>query len=177
MTEDDILDMIIANEGGFVDHPDDRGGATKYGITAATLKAWRGAAVSVDDVRGLTKDEAREIYRQRYVRKPRFDAIRDGRVRAQVIDAGVLAGPAQAARMLQRAAGAAADGVIGPRTLTAVNRAEPVALNNRFMVERILHLAKTAARRKDGRGNPIDQRVFLVGWMNRATKFLIADGG
>lgn len=174
MTEDQILDMIIANEGGFVDHPDDRGGATKYGITIKTLRTWRGSSVTVDDVRALSKDEAREIYRQRYVRKPRFDAIRDGRLRAQVIDAGVLAGPAQAARMLQRAAGATADGVVGPRTLAAVNRADPVALNNKFMVERILHLAKTAARRMDSRGNPIDQRAFLVGWMNRATKFLIA---
>lgn len=174
MTEDDILDMIIRNEGGFVNHPDDPGGATKYGITRKTLQAWRGAPVAIDDVKALTKDEAREIYRERYARKPRFSDIRDERLRAQVIDAGVLAGPRQAAKMLQRAAGAADDGIVGPNTLRAVNRADPVVLNNRVMVERIKHLAKTAARRKNGRGEPIDQRAFLVGWMNRATKFLIA---
>lgn len=61
---------LMKHEGGYVDHPSDPGGATKYGITIGTLAAWRDAPVTKADVRQLTKDEAAKIYRKRY-----WDAI------------------------------------------------------------------------------------------------------
>ncbi len=72
MNVEALLDDLIRREGGFVDDPQDLGGATKYGITQATLAAYRGHQVTKDDVRGLSDTEARDIYRTNYVRP--FDA-------------------------------------------------------------------------------------------------------
>jgi lysozyme family protein len=60
------MDFVFAREGGFVNDPADPGGATNLGITIATLRAWRGHAVSVDDVRHLGRAEAARIYQSWY---------------------------------------------------------------------------------------------------------------
>ena len=75
----DIIGEIIKREGGFVDHPSDRGGPTKFGITLRTLRAWRGQPVTREDVRTLTKAEARQIYAERYIQSPKIDQIADTR--------------------------------------------------------------------------------------------------
>jgi lysozyme family protein len=67
VADSDILDSILAREGGFVNDPQDLGGATNMGITARTLAAYRGRPVTTEDVRALTRDEAREIYRSNYI--------------------------------------------------------------------------------------------------------------
>lgn len=163
---DRIIDGLIAHEGGYVDHPADRGGPTKYGITRKTLAAWRKRAVTAAQVRTLTEAEAREIYRGAYLTGPGFDRIEDARLRAQVVDAAVLHGPGWAARRLQEVAGVRADGVIGPVTIRAVNFAGKMeALANRFAARRIRKLARIVAR------DPT-QLPFLVGWIGRATSFL-----
>jgi hypothetical protein len=65
-TPDEMIDDILAREGGFVNHPADRGGPTNFGVTQATLASWRGREATIDDVRSLTIDEARDIYRTKY---------------------------------------------------------------------------------------------------------------
>jgi lysozyme family protein len=73
VTDDAILDAILAHEGGFVNHPHDPGRATNWGITQATLSEWIGRPASEHDVRNLTVGLARDIYRARYIRP--FDAM------------------------------------------------------------------------------------------------------
>src|SRR5262245_28219558 len=63
----DIIDDILRREGGYVNNPADRGGPTNFGITQATLADWRGHAVSADDVKNMSRDEAEKIYEARYV--------------------------------------------------------------------------------------------------------------
>lgn len=58
--------QLLMHEGGYVDHPHDPGGATKYGITIQTLKDWREAPVTKAQVKALTKAEAFQIYRENY---------------------------------------------------------------------------------------------------------------
>lgn len=60
------LALVLAQEGGYADHPYDPGGATNFGITIATLRDWRGRPVSKADVRALGRDEVAAIYRARY---------------------------------------------------------------------------------------------------------------
>ena len=66
---DTILDEIIRREGGYVNHPADRGGPTNFGITAQTLGSWRklGRPATAAEVQALTETEARAIYRQQYI--------------------------------------------------------------------------------------------------------------
>lgn len=113
------LARVLAHEGGYVDHPDDPGGATNLGITRATLAAWRGRPVDKAEVRALTRAEAAAIYRARYWDAVAGDALAAG-LDLAVFDFAVNSGPVRAAKLLQGLIGVEADGVIGPRTLAAL---------------------------------------------------------
>jgi len=118
---------VFRHEGGYADHPSDPGGATKYGITRATLSGWRGRPVSKTDVRRLTRDEAAAIYRARYWTAVCGDGLPAG-VDYCVFDASVNSGPARAAKWLQAAARVRQDGVVGPVTLAAATARDPKRL-------------------------------------------------
>lgn len=106
MTDADVLDGLIQREGGFTVHPDDRGGPTKYGITATTLGNWRGLGrpASREEVWNLTREETQAIYTARYILQPGFtrENIPFEPLRVQLIDFGVNSGPERAIRWLQR---------------------------------------------------------------------------
>lgn len=106
MTEAEVLDGLIAREGGYTVNPADKGGPTKYGITAETLGNWRGLnrPASREEVWNLTEDEARAIYTARYILQPGFtpENIPFEPLRVQLIDFGVNSGPERAVRWLQR---------------------------------------------------------------------------
>lgn len=119
-----IMDHIFRFEGGYVDHPRDPGGATNMGITIGTLRAYRGgSAVTKDDVRGLSKAEAMEIYRKNYWNAISGDELPSG-VDLCTMDGAVNSGPSRGARWLQRAVGAEADGKIGTQTLAKAEAAD-----------------------------------------------------
>lgn len=106
---DQLIDEVIGREGGYSNHPADRGGATRWGVTEAVARAhgYRG------DMRGFPREEAVEVYRRLYWVKPSFDqiAIRAPRVAAELFDTGVNMGPGTATGFLKR-------------TLNALNRGE-----------------------------------------------------
>lgn len=155
-----IIDEIIAREGGFVDHPSDRGGPTNWGITQATLSEYRGRDVTVDDVRQLTRDEAREIYEITYINAPRFNQIHYQPLRDLVIDCGVNHGTRRAARWLQRAAGVGDDGVVGPITLRAVNeRSDARELYRKVLATRARFFGRLITRDRA-------QAAFAAGWLD-----------
>lgn len=124
---DRCLPITLAQEGGFVDNPNDPGGATNLGITLKTLEAWRGTQVTVQDVRDLTKQEAAEIYRANYWLPSRCNELPLG-IDLMVFDFGVNAGPRTSVKLIQRAVGVTDDGSVGPITLKAVNAANPKSL-------------------------------------------------
>jgi len=95
---DTILDEIIRREGGYVNHPDDRGGSTNFGIAAQTLGEWRklGRPASAAEVQALTKDEARALYRQQYITGPGFEAITHPGLLHLLVDTAVHSGPKRA---------------------------------------------------------------------------------
>lgn len=172
MTDATIIADVIDREGGFVDHPSDRGGATKYGITAATLGAWRklGRPATCAEVQALDVRDAGAIYRQQYILGPGFDAILDSALRVNVIDDGILSGPVTAIETLQRALGVAADGVLGPRTKAAIAAADPVVLHVRVVKARLIRYAQIVKRDRS-------QGDFIEGWVRRALGFLDDRGG
>lgn len=110
-------------EGGWSDHERDPGGKTMYGITQATLSAYYGRPASVAEIRGLTKETAKAIYRSEYWDRVAGDVLPDG-VDLCVYDFGVNSGPSRAAKSLQAALGVKADGWIGELTMTAIRKAD-----------------------------------------------------
>lgn len=133
------LNFTAREEGGWSDHPDDPGGATNHGITIATLAAWRGQPVTKADVRALTTDEARAIYRANYWNPVRGDDLPHG-LDLAMFDWGVNAGPGRAVRGLQRIVGVSADGAMGPMTLGAVRQRHCATLINALCDARLAHL-------------------------------------
>jgi lysozyme family protein len=120
------LAFVLSAEGGYVDDPLDPGGATNLGITLRVLSEWRHTAVTKEEVRNLTREEAGAIYRARYWNVVRGDDLPAG-VDLLAFDAGVNLGTGRSARMLQAAVGVAQDGAIGPATLDAVGRQQDTA--------------------------------------------------
>jgi lysozyme family protein len=127
---DRLIDALIDREGGYVDHPADRGGPTCFGITEAVARAHRYAGA----MRQLPREKAAAIYRRLYWTRPRFDQLssRSPHIAAELFDTGVNMGPAVAATFLQRALTAlnrngrdypdlVPDGRIGPATLAALD--------------------------------------------------------
>ena len=170
-----LVDALIEREGGYVNHPADRGGPTCFGITEAVARAhgYGGA------MRELPQREAVAIYRRLYWLRPRFDqvAIRAPRLAAELFDTGANMGPAVAATFLQRALTAlnrsgrdypdlVPDGRIGEVTLVALDAffkvrgkagAETVLLRaiEALQGERYLRLAER---------RPANE-AFLYGWL------------
>lgn len=167
MNTERILSDILRREGGYVNHPADRGGPTKFGITAQTLGAWRklGRPATAAEVQALTEEEARAIYRQRYLVEPGFAAITHPALLALLVDAAVHAGPKRAVEWLQSALGVTADGVIGPKTRAALAQADPEALYAKVLAQRLRHLGRLITQ------DP-KQSAFAAGWMNRMAEFV-----
>ncbi|WP_198666050.1 glycosyl hydrolase 108 family protein [Tropicimonas sp. IMCC34043] len=145
------VDIILGHEGGFNDDPQDPGGATNLGITLATLRSHRGEPVTKDDVRNLTVEEAREIYRTRYWNALRCDELAHG-VDLMVFDFGVNAGPGRAARLLQKVVGANQDGMIGPVTVAAAKAVDPAFIIKRYSELRLEYYKGLSTWPRFGRG-------------------------
>jgi len=121
------FEWLMEHEGGFVNHPNDPGGMTNWGVTKATYERFIWRDVTEAEMRSLTQDDVRPIYRQIYWDKVRGDDLPAG-VDWCVFDFAVNAGVSRAIKTLQAASGSAVDGVIGPNTLLAVERNDPEAL-------------------------------------------------
>jgi lysozyme family protein len=127
---DRLVAGLIDREGDYVNHPADKGGPSRFGITEAVARA-HGYAGSM---RRLPREEAAAIYRRLYWHRPGFDQVakRSARVAEELFDTGANMGPAVAVTFLQRAltalnrqgrdfADLVPDGRIGPRTLAALD--------------------------------------------------------
>ena len=122
---DACIAFVLEREGGFANDSADGGGATNMGITRATLASWRGEPVTEEDVRNLTVAEAKSIYRANYWNAARCDAMPPG-VDLVLMDSAVMSGPSWGVRFLQEACGLRGkdvDGIVGPKTLSAVRNA------------------------------------------------------
>lgn len=165
--DDEIVGMIFAHEGSdYTDLPSDKGGPTKYGITIDTLSSWRHSECTSEDVKNLTEQEATEIYKGKYIIHPGFDTISDVRLRAALVDMGVMFGYIRAIQTLQSLVHVSQDGVLGPLTQSAANYTHDIrGLINQISGVRIQMHAKRV-------NQDHTQLAFLTGWINRALSFV-----
>jgi lysozyme family protein len=147
---DACLAEVLAHEGGYVNHPADPGGETNFGISK---RSYHG-----EDIRGMTRERAGEIYRRDF-----WDAVKGDDLPAGLdlvaFDAAVNSGPARGAKWLQAALDVGMDGKIGPATIAAAKRA-PAAK---------IIAAATDARLRYMRGLPT-WGTFGNGWASRVER-------
>ena len=178
-----IADEILTREGGFVNDPDDPGGATKHGVTVHTMRRLGldldgDGKVTTADVRRLTRDRARAIFIEEYFRRPRIDWL-PPEVQPSVFDMQVNAG-AHAIRILQNLLGkmgfaVSVDGSIGPETREAARKAAAAAPDHfadAYGIERRNYYYRLADRRPASRKYARRNDGGKGGWIRRAEEFM-----
>jgi lysozyme family protein len=179
----DIADEIIAREGGFVDDPDDPGGATKFGVTIHTMRRLGldldgDGTVDAADVRRLSREQARDIFVKHYFEVPRIGLLPEP-LHPSVFDMYVNAG-AHAVRILQRLLNdmgheLQVDGAIGPRTAGAAHQAQRLApghLVDAYGIARRNYYYALADRRPASRKYARRRDGGKGGWITRAEEFI-----
>ncbi|NOZ54434.1 MAG: N-acetylmuramidase [Gammaproteobacteria bacterium] len=149
-----IIKTLI-NEGGakITDDPNDSGGLTKYGISQR--------AYPNVNIRGLTENQAKEIYKRDYWDVIKADDVQSQHVAENIFDTAVNMGPRTASRLAQIALGMSdADGIIGPQTLAVLNQAVAETFIAEYTITKIARYASICNRNRS-------QRKFLLGWVNR----------
>ena len=155
---DDVLRRLLLHEGGYSNHSSDPGGPTKFGITLAVYRQTEKPGATAADVKAMTVDEAKAVYRSRYWDAQRCDELPAG-VDYAVFDYGVNSGIGRSGRALQRIVGVADDGALGPVTLAAARNADPSALVNALCDERLRFLKSLKT-----------WSVFGKGWSRRVAE-------
>jgi lysozyme family protein len=138
---------VLAHEGSYINHPKDPGGETNYGVTkrVAVEYGYHG------DMRHIPMEIVVDIYYTRYWRVCSCDALPAG-VDYSVFDCAVNHGTRQARKFLQRAVGAKADGFIGPQTLAAIGKADPVKVMHAIRGMRLSMVQRLKTWATFGRG-------------------------
>ncbi len=170
---DEMISIILKNEGGFVNHPDDPGGATNYGITQKTLSEYYGRDATIDEVKDLDESVAREIYEKDYYFAPKLDQLPES-IQAFIFDCAVNHGPRRAIKFVQKVCNKsgfkpvlAEDGAMGPNTKARAHHADH-EMGHDFYAELIEERRKFYLGIIDAKPS---QKVFLNGWMNRIKAF------
>jgi lysozyme family protein len=145
------IQKTLVHEGGYVDNPNDSGGATNFGITQADMPG--------QDMKELTQAQAITYYFEHFV-KQFYTQITNQLVLDKLFDMGVLFGVVTAVRILQKTVGAMPDGSFGEETLEDVNAFNSVTLLTNYKVLLCEHANAVV------NSNPKDS-VFLTGWRSR----------
>jgi len=147
------LALMLAHEGGFVNHPQDPGGMTNLGVTKRVWEEWVGHDVDEKQMRALTPETVAPLYKRKYWDACRADDLVGG-VDYCVFDVAVNSGPGRAVKFLQSAVGVNADGGFGPATLAAVKEAEkdPERLIELYCAKRLEFLQSLKTFETFGKG-------------------------
>lgn len=156
---DDAIKVVLAHEGGYVNHPNDPGGETNYGITKRTYPHL--------DIKNLTKDQAIEIYYNDWWLKNKYNKFPHPKFAAKVFDTAINMGAKQAHKLVQRSLKAVGnqsivvDGMLGPKSMAAMRHSSENELLASFRSEqagryRVLMTANSKLK------------AFKTGWLKRA---------
>lgn len=179
----ELAQEIVAREGGFVNDPDDPGGATNFGVTIHTMRRLGldlngDGAIDVQDVRALTRAQAVDIFITHYWARPRINALPQP-LQASVFDMYVNAG-GNAVRILQRLLNdmghdIAVDGAIGPQTIRAAHlatEAAPDHIADAYGIARRDYYYALGDRRPASRKFARRRDGGKGGWISRAEEFI-----
>jgi len=143
---------VIIFEGGYIDDKDDKGGETKFGISKRSFPNI--------DIRELTLNNAKQIYKENYWNKIKGDLIDDQDIANNIFDCSVNCGSSTSIRLLQKVINVKIDGILGSITLGSLNKKDPVCVINMFKNERVKYYIDVCKKRKQ-------DKKFFFGWIKR----------
>jgi lysozyme family protein len=157
---DASLPFVLRWEGGYVNHPNDPGGATNKGVTQKVYDSWRSRqGLEPRDVRAIEDAEVRAIYEQDYWLPPHCDAL-ERQLDLVQFDTAVNMGVGRAVRLLQASINCDVDGQFGPATMAAATACDVSQTASTYCARRERFYRALAD------ANP-RMRFFLKGWLNR----------
>lgn len=161
---DAAFDRMLRSEGymeradnpyGFSNHPSDPGGVTQLGVTKRAWEDYLGKKVTIDDMKALRPETVKPFYKTRYWDRVRGDELPSG-VDYAAFDFAVNSGATKSIRTMQDIAGAISDGIMGPKTLAAINRVPANEMIEAITMDRLAFLKRLST-----------WSVFGKGWENR----------
>jgi lysozyme family protein len=163
---------LLRLEGGYVNHPLDRGGPTKYGVI---LTVWQehghdkdgDGDIDAEDIKKLSEADAKYIAKKIFWDYFLADLILNQSLAEFIVDWGYNSGRKTVVKIVQRLVNVETDGIVGIKTLAAINCADQARLFETLTIERKVFLNNIIKRRPD-------QIVFYDGWMNRVNSFKYA---
>lgn len=158
---------MIVNEGGYKLHTvkGDRGGQTYAGIARNYHGSWLGwKYIDAGDLDNLRlKQHVASFYKRKFWDKMQGDQIQSQAIAGTLFDFSVNAGYRVAAKLAQSVLNVKTDGVIGPKSLAALNGCNPDDFKVRYALTKVARYAEIVNRDKT-------QKKFLLGWINRTLK-------
>ena len=149
---ENAIKKVLINEGGYVNDPSDRGGETKFGISKLSYPTL--------DIKNLTVDGAKSIYKRDYWDRVKGDEIESNEVAYEIFDTSVNMGVRTASKIAQMVIDVHADGIIGKHTLEKLNRFDSELFISNFKLAKIARYAYLVRKHPPN-------RKFFYGWVNR----------
>lgn len=153
------INQVLKHEGGFVNHPDDKGGPTNFGITKKVYEAFKGRSVSLDEIKKMPIADAIAIYKKNYWDEIKGDSITRYSIAFALFDQAVNRGNKASIKSAQRALNLKDDGILGPKTLEALNKIDEKKFIKDFGNDSLAEYERIS---KIG-----NNYKFLTGWQNR----------
>ncbi len=163
----ELVPFILKWEGGYVNNKNDRGGATNKGVTLATFRHYYGASETIEDLKKITDEQWLHIFKMGYWDRWHADEIENQSVANLLVD-WLWGSGSYGIRLPQKVLKVTIDGVVGNKTIAAVNAADPRALFAKLKQERLDFYDRICT------SNP-KNRIFLQGWRNRVNALKYAD--
>lgn len=173
-TIDEMLEVLLKHEGGYTNHPNDRGGPTNWGVTIANYSKYLGRKATIQEVKDMPRSVALDIFKTRFFIQPRINELHEG-LQPNVFDMSVNAGQTRGIKLLQEVLKilgypCSVDGKIGPNTKkcceNAINNYGWEAINNFYTVRRLeFYFSITRNRPRNA--------SFIRGWTRRGVSFFV----
>ena len=167
-----LVPHILKWEGGFVNDPDDLGGATCKGVCYRTYKLYcsrkKRPVPTIEDLKNISYEDFADILKTMYCDACRADKIESQSVANAIVDWGWNSGTVTAANEVQKILGVTADGIIGNITLAAINSQSPLPLFGKIQQARIAYLERISNARPTN-------RKFMRGWILRVSSMIFND--